>query len=181
MAATNTKLRTDILDAALLLLRDEGERAMTQTRVARAVGIPQGHLTYYFPKKRDLVLGVAERFAETAGTRLLTFFADRRDQAISDVLRDYVTSLTADRGRTRLLMSFLVMSDVEPELKKTFRRAATNLRAILAPVLNRPHDDPLVDLMISMLWGIGIHEFILQADKAEVLVELAISLTENRA
>ena len=80
MARPPTISRTDILDAALQVLRTDGERAMTQTRVAKTAGIPQGHLTYYFPKKRDLVVGVASHFAEVTQTKMRAFFRERRGE-----------------------------------------------------------------------------------------------------
>ena len=49
-----------ILVAGQELLRESGVAALTQPKVARAAGIKQSHLTYYFPTRADLLLGVAE-------------------------------------------------------------------------------------------------------------------------
>ncbi len=176
-----TKLREEILDAAIALLRRDGERAMTQTSVAREVGIPQGHLTYYFPKKRDLVLGVAARFAELSSADMLTFFSERRDVPVREALLAYAVGLTRDRERTRMVLGLLVMSEGEPQLAKILERNASGLRSMLAPILDLEPHDPVVDLMLALLWGLGIHEFVLRENKTESLTRLAFSLIEKKS
>ena len=65
-------VRQSILDAGVALLKEKGIAALTQPQVARAAGIKQSHLTYYYPTRTDLLLAVAEnaiaatlaRFAE---------------------------------------------------------------------------------------------------------------------
>ena len=49
-----------ILDASVALLKDKGIAALTQPQVARAAGIKQSHLTYYFPTRAALLLAIAE-------------------------------------------------------------------------------------------------------------------------
>src|SRR5688500_6001424 len=56
----------EILAAAVKLLREEGGKALTTSRVAKAAGMPQGHLTYYFPRRADLLVAVARRSLEVA-------------------------------------------------------------------------------------------------------------------
>lgn len=149
---------------------------MTQTRVAKEAGIPQGHLTYYFPKKRDLVLGVAKRFAQLTGERMLTFFGERSHLPTAEVLRAYTLELTADRERTRMVLGLLVMSEEEPELARVLQRNANMLRAMLAPVLKKKPSDPMVDLILALLWGAGLHEFVLRAGKTEAIMNLGFAL-----
>ncbi|MEZ4445024.1 MAG: TetR family transcriptional regulator [Polyangiaceae bacterium] len=171
MARPPTQLRETILDAALALLRTKGERAMTQTGVAAAAGIPQGHLTYYFPKKRDLVVGVAERFAEVTSEQARAFFAERAGQPMREVLTAYVKRLIADRERTRMLLGLVVMSDREPALGAILQHNARLLRAMLGHTFGRSPDDPLNDLLLAMLWGLGIHGFVLQEERSDQLLE----------
>ena len=56
---TAVDVRTSILEAALTLLADHGVSRLTQPGVARAAGIRQSHLTYYFPTRADLLKATA--------------------------------------------------------------------------------------------------------------------------
>lgn len=151
---------------------------MTQTRVAEAAGIPQGHLTYYFPKKRDLVVGVAERFAEVTGERARAFFAERAAQPPREVLLAYAKTLIVDRQRTRMLLGLVVMSDGDPKLAAIMQRNATGLRLMLSHAIAQPADAPSVDLLLSLLWGLGVHDFLLREGRSEDLLEEALALFE---
>ena len=65
-----SRLREDILDAAVRILRESGVKMLAQSRVARAAGIPQGHLTYYFPTKEAILLAVVDRMMAEHRTRM---------------------------------------------------------------------------------------------------------------
>jgi AcrR family transcriptional regulator len=176
MARPATQLREKILDAALGVLRKRGERGLTQTQVARAAGIPQGHLTYYFPKRRDLLIGVAERFAEVTGQEMRAFFVARADCPLAETMLAYVSRLARDRSRTRLVLGLLVISEEEPALAEVMRRNAGMIRLLLAPAIARPPDDPLVDLLLALLWGLGIHEFVLRSGDTDALLQRAVAM-----
>ena len=53
------EVRERILEAALGLLSQSGAHELTQPRVAKAAGVRQSHLTYYFPTRADLLQEVA--------------------------------------------------------------------------------------------------------------------------
>ncbi|WP_454916872.1 TetR family transcriptional regulator [Xanthobacter sediminis] len=57
-------IRERLLMAAVGLVREHGLPGLTQPRVAKAAGVSQSHLTYYFPTRADLVHAVLERAAE---------------------------------------------------------------------------------------------------------------------
>ena len=52
-------VRGRILEAALGLLAESGAHELTQPKVARAAGVRQSHLTYYFPTRGELLQEVA--------------------------------------------------------------------------------------------------------------------------
>ena len=58
--APGADVKTRILQAALGVLAEHGAAELTQPKVARAAGVRQSHLTYYFPTRADLLLAVAE-------------------------------------------------------------------------------------------------------------------------
>src|SRR5690242_11685644 len=58
------EVRERILDAALGLLAESGAHSLTQPKVARAAGVRQSHLTYYFPTRGELLQEVARHSIE---------------------------------------------------------------------------------------------------------------------
>ena len=53
------QVRDRILEAALRLLAEAGAHELTQPKVAKAAGVRQSHLTYYFPTRGELLQEVA--------------------------------------------------------------------------------------------------------------------------
>ncbi len=155
-----SNLREEILDAAVRILRESGVKMLAQSRVARAAGIPQGHLTYYFPRRSDLLAAVARRTVEQAAKELQGFLesdgwrgagADLRRKALA-----IVAFLVKDRERTRLLIGLLVEAEDDPALREVLIANFGLLREVLARGLGRKPDDPDVEIAIATLWGLGL-------------------------
>jgi len=64
MSSTREINRTDIVDSALEILAEVGFAHFSVLKVARAYGIRQSHLTYYFPTRDELLAAMANRVAE---------------------------------------------------------------------------------------------------------------------
>ena len=161
-------LRDQILDAAVRILRESGVKLLAPSGVARAAGIPQGHLTYYFPRRADLLAAVARRSIEEAARELESFFgSDGWRSAGDDVRRRalaIVGFLIKDRERTRMLLGLLVEADEDPTLRKLLLANFARVRELLACGLGRAADDPDVEIVIAMLWGLGL-QHLLWADE----------------
>ena len=56
--------RERVLEAALVVLRDVGYGQFSVQKVAREAGVYQGNITYYWPRRRDLVLALAVRIVD---------------------------------------------------------------------------------------------------------------------
>lgn len=165
MARPASGVREKILDAAVDLLREQGARALTQPQVARAAGVLQSHLTYYFPKRNDLLLAVARHSTERAARELRVFLAAQpfaeAEGAVQARVLDLTRHLAKDRGRTRILLALLVEADDDPKLAEVIAEGVEVVRAVVALAIERPTDDPDVDLVLAALWGIGLQHFIL--------------------
>src|SRR6266511_3391280 len=57
-------IRERLLNAAVAILREGGIQGLSQIQVARRARVRQSHLTYYFPRRHDLVEAVAVRFID---------------------------------------------------------------------------------------------------------------------
>jgi len=153
-------VRERILDAAVRLLSKSGVKRLAQPQVAKAAGVPQGHLTYYFPRKLDLLAAVGKRFVEMVGRDLEVFVAgtswERAGPPARERALEMVAKLTKDRERTRMLLGLLVEADQDATLREALAEGASFTRKTLAQVIGRPQDDPDVDIALATLWGLGI-------------------------
>lgn len=163
-AAEVSPVRERILDAALSLLRDVAVKKLAQPQVARLAGVPQGHLTYYFPKKLDLLVAVGRRFAELVQRDLAPFLGGARWDSQPPAAREralgFVGKLAKDRERTRMLLRLLVEADGDPKLRDAMAEGAGFVRSVLAQVLGKPKDDPDVDVALAMFWGLGMQHLV---------------------
>ena len=151
-------LRERILDAAVDLLRKHGHRKLSQPQVARAAGIPQGHLTYYFPKRADLLLAVARRSIERAA-------ADIAAVGVDNVRKhgpDLIGFIVKDRPRTRMLLALLVEAGDDAQLRATLVEGFRRTRKLLGATVGVDPEDPDAYIMLATLWGLGIQHLLLE-------------------
>lgn len=162
-------VRERILTAAVDLLKVSGIKKLAQPQVARAAGIPQGHLTYYFPKKVDLLTAVASRFVEMMGDDLLAFVNGKTDGDGSIAKRSlaFAARLVKNRERTRMLLGLLVEADADPTLAESMEKNAALVRTLVAKFMSRAEDDADVDLALATLWGLGIQHLVFARTRSE--------------
>lgn len=171
-----TKQRTDLSDAiighALALLGAEGASGLSQPRVARAAGIPQGHLTYYFPRKLDLVRAVVERYFQRTSEELLAAARELPEATLGDV-PTRVAAVLADPARLRAMVGVVQVAIAEPEVMAFLRQRVQIFRTAITGVLRRrapprPGADVERDaaLVLATLWGLAIQAFVLDEDAA---------------
>src|SRR5258708_4206495 len=106
------EVRDRILEAALELLSKSGAHELTQPKVAKAAGVRQSHLTYYFPTRGDLLQEVARySIAALAGQ-----LAHAKVHNPSQVAH----GIAADR---------------DPKIRQRLRKFIDELRSMMTPAL----------------------------------------------
>ncbi len=179
MARDGTGVRERILDAAMEQLRVHGVRALTQPQVAKAAGVLQSHLTYYFPRRTDLLLAVARHSSEGTAKELQGFLAAHAFPTADDDVRgrvmDLVRMLAKDRGRTRVLLALLVEADDDAKLKAVLVENVGMVRGLVALALRRPLEDPDVDIVLAAFWGLGLQHFILSEKRGEAYTDALLA------
>ena len=120
-------VRERILEAALALLAESGAHELTQPRVARAAGVRQSHLTYYFPTRGELLQEVARHSIEKLAGQLAHGHAGS--------LPDTIAAGAADKRRSRVMLGLVTAADRDPKIKQRMRRFVAELRARMTPVL----------------------------------------------
>jgi AcrR family transcriptional regulator len=94
--ARRARAERQILDAAWAEMAREGVAALSVREVARAVGIRQQSLTYYFPTKQELLDALfADGFAELRRTFDRLRAASDPEQGVVDVAVAFVDHLVA--------------------------------------------------------------------------------------
>lgn len=125
-------VREDILAAGVGLLRQQGIAALTQPRVAWAAGVKQSHLTYYFPTRADLMLGIAEQAIASLSERLAGLPAGQASQA---TLARAVAEVMIAGVPPRVVIGLVVAADADPEIRKRLRRLVRGVRRRIAALL----------------------------------------------
>lgn len=147
-----TDVRTKILDAALGLMAEHGFMEVTQPKIARAAGVRQSHLTYYFPTRNELLKALALHSIETllgslaagasAGKLTPAMFAQVAGEAL------------ADKRRARVMLGLIVSSEEDREIKQFLRDFIGRVRVTMtgvARLLGR-EPDPLNVVALHMLF-----------------------------
>jgi len=162
-------VRERILGAATDILRESGIQGLSQVQVARVADVRQSHITYYFPRRHDLIEAVALRFVEHAYNAIAT----ATDQAAPD---DLVAALqqaavaVADEGHMRMFTAVVIEADTDTELRAVLVRVTKQLQATLAEHLGG--DDALerARLVLASLWGIGLYDFLMRPKRRSPLM-----------
>jgi AcrR family transcriptional regulator len=156
--------RERILNAAIQIATKTGIKALTQPRVAKEAGVTQSLLTYYFPRKADLLTAVLEashqdgQHARPANTR--------------EALR-FLEALMFDANRMRFFLGAVVEAGEATELRKVLAEHATALTRQIAGIFGRPVDDPAVAAFVDRLRGLGIRLLLEPKRRAGHKIDLA--------
>ncbi len=171
--------------AAVALVREQGLPKLTQPRVAKAAGVSQSHLTYYFPTRADLVHAVLERAAERqrAGVEATVAAAD---EGVEALVRELATTLQRPEN-TRVLVSFVLAADTDPAARALFGGLVAGMRATIAAMLEKVGITPnpeAVTMVHAVGTGLAILELALggsaaQPDTAATLKQLFDLLAET--
>jgi AcrR family transcriptional regulator len=137
--------RTELLDAAVAVVRRAGAGALTLDAVAAEAGVSKGGVLYHFASKRALIDGLLTRWLDDFEARLTG----------DDLLAAYVRACdlsAAGPDRTSSEFGVLAAMIDEPEVLRTAReRQAGWMERILADA-DDPVDAWMVRLAADGLW-----------------------------
>ncbi|HEU4565722.1 MAG TPA: TetR/AcrR family transcriptional regulator [Gemmatimonadaceae bacterium] len=154
-------IRERILHAAMAILREEGIQGLSQVRVARRAQVRQSHLTYYFPKRHDLVEAVAVRFADGVAHGIGETAAGPAAGAPAAVL-ERIAAAIADHGHMRMFAGVIVEADGDPELRAVVARATLRVQSMVAELLGGEDAMERAARFLAAAWGAGLYDFILR-------------------
>jgi AcrR family transcriptional regulator len=164
-----------ILDAAFRILHKEGVKKLTQPEVAKVAGVRQSHLTYYFPRRADLVAAVVERFVTAARER----FAALEQSNDTAALIETLARLMTDPVHMRLFLGFIVEADQDPALRAVLDGHVREFHVLVAAAFGREAEDPDVGILLDLLRGRGLMRMVsgdaLRGDHAEIARRLGFT------
>ena len=173
-------VRERVLDAAVDLLESEGVKGLSQTRVARKAGVRQSHLTYYFPRKKDLMVAVARHSILRVAINIQEEYgSETYEEAPSDVqarIIRLISFVVKNRQRSRVLIGLLAESEEDEELRKTIVESFQHTRVLICRGLGLDEDDLLPDLIWAALCGIGIQHLLFEGVRSDDYTESLISM-----
>lgn len=154
-------IREEILTAGLAIMREQGIQALTQVQVARRADVRQSHITYYFPKRHDLIAAVAGRFIEdiTHGGANAAVRTPKGD--LGDALARIMSAI-ADQGHMRMFIGLVVEADGDPELRQLMVRLTRAMQQSLATLIGGDHAQERAALVLASMWGLGLLDFVMR-------------------
>ena len=162
MSLLSTKDR--ILKAAVQLLEESGIKAVTQPAVAKLVGIPQGQLTYHFPKRADLVLALTDKALDGIAEFLWKKMPDLAEKSVEGAQKQLISLIwncvVTSKPRVRALIGLLIEADENPEVKVKLTIQEDKVRALIASAMGVEPDSQEVTLTHATLLGFGLLSFL---------------------
>ncbi|GAB4214353.1 MAG: TetR/AcrR family transcriptional regulator [Roseiflexaceae bacterium] len=136
--ATERVVKTDLLNAALLLVQKRGYQGFSYYDLARIVGVKTATIHYYFPTKADLATALIQQYSQTLQQEFTAIMADTAD--VRERLRRFAMLFVAtyrDDGRIclggALAMEMAALGEATRESVRAFFRLAEDwLAQVLA-------------------------------------------------
>lgn len=170
-------VRERIVNAALAILREKGIQELSQVQVARRAKVRQSHLTYYFPKRHDLLEAVAVRFIDRLAGGLRDVIAKSAEREPGTMLRRLADAIT-EPAHMRMFTGIIVEADRNPECRVVVVRETLRFQAVLAEALGGEDAFERAGLIVAMLWGLGLYGFVFQEPRVS---ERVLSLLAHLA
>lgn len=136
--------RERILEAALVVLRQVGHGQFSVQKVAREAGVYQGNITYYWPRRRDLVLALAVRVVEDYRRAFIGRFRAidlAADGWAASLVRDIVDDAISE-DRVRLLPELWSMANADPEIARAVTNVYEDVTGALLEAMGVAADHP---------------------------------------
>jgi len=149
-------IKEDILIAGSTLLREKGVAALTQPQIAQAANIKQSHLTYYFPKRTNLLLAIAE-FTLSGLMENVALQLQAKPQG--KTLADAIAQIMIEGLPPRVLLGLIVAADTDPDIRKLLRKLIKHVRASIRSLMQQaglPADDEAALLFHATVIGLAV-------------------------
>lgn len=173
-------VRERILVAAVAVLHEAGIQGWSQVQVARRAKMRQSHITYYFPKRHDLLDAVAQHVIRGMAAALHGVLESSEERDLRAVLRRLAVDI-ATREHMRMFTGLIVEADRDPKLRIIVVRWTLSLQESLATALSGKGAMERSRLILAALWGFGLYEFAMRPSKKLDLPDSFLACLVGRA
>lgn len=175
-APDSTDRRTQIIDAAVALLRTGNAGKLTHRLVARQAGVPLGSTTYYFATLDDLATAALEQLTAEADAELEQIAArlaagDGTPEQIAAIFTEYL----ADRDHVRSETALYVAGLQQPELRTLSRHWFTRTVDVLSTYTDRATATTMAVFIDGATLHAALHDEPLPASLIVDLTRLLLS------
>lgn len=161
-------VRERILTAAMEILHDAGIQGLSQVQVARRADVRQSHVTYYFPKRHDLIEAVAVAFVERAFGGLEALAAAAGAGDLPGLLARMAAAV-ADEGHMRIFTAVIVEADNDARLRAILVKVTKHLQATLAGWIGGADASERARVVLAAVWGLGLYDFLMRSKRPSAL------------
>jgi AcrR family transcriptional regulator len=181
---TRTDTRSRILEAALGLLAKGGAQELTQPRIARAAGVRQSHLTYYFPTIHELLQAVAKYTLDAMVAEVRAHDPGQRPPSLVDA----AIATSADKRRMRMVLGLVTTVDRESKMKPRMREFLKEIREGLTRLVKAGGLEGSPD-QVAFLHAVVVGQGILQLardneearDEARRILRMAVDFLRRKS
>ena len=183
-----------IIEAALVILQDNGYHGLTMRLVAAETGMSLGNLQYYFKSKDSLLKSMIEHCFKRCREIMIKQAEESKAETPYDVVYELIDlalcSEKANKGTHVIFREFWVIACRDPEIEKTLRSYYDNLAGwfgdILAPLTSKPTAvKQAITLMIPYIEGYftvtSSSSFLRREEIIDMLTNLILTLLEPLA
>lgn len=149
-------MKDRILETAITLLREKGIKKLSQPEICRALGIRQSQLTYYFPRREDLIKAIVNAFTTSALSRLRQL-PQQTEPAI--LLAELAQLITAP-GPVRGFLGLLIEADQEPAIAPIMREHMLSFAEALQQQLGNLWGPEQIQFLLLYLRGVAVSHFL---------------------
>ncbi|MER6809917.1 TetR family transcriptional regulator C-terminal domain-containing protein [Spirillospora sp. NPDC000708] len=153
---------TQIADAVLAVVADDGLAAVSQTRVAAAAGVSAGRVQHYFPTKQQLLEAAFDRANALSAARIAAKTPDGagpREQ-LTIVLTELIPYDAPTRTHMRVRQSFTALALTDTAIAARLHADYSRLHRQLAELLERdgvPDPGPAAIALVALAEGLAYY------------------------
>lgn len=141
MGSTSSETRAALMDAADLVMIEEGYAAVTSRRVAERAGLKQQLVYYYFRTMDDLLLETFRRRTAASAKKLEKILT-------SDSPLNAVWKFNSDLENTKLSLEYMALANHSEAIRNEIVRHGDRTRRMQADALSRILKDSPLDMKI---------------------------------
>ena len=155
--APSDDTRERILEAAVEVIREVGYGNFSVQKVARRAGVYQGNITYYWPRRRDLVLALALRVIEDYRSTCLTSLdgASGPSGRSAEVVVRAMVEEAVQPERVLVLPELWSMANADPEIARAVIRSHDEVLGAMLAALGVEGEDKARPAVVQVLLLVG--------------------------